>query len=252
MLEKEFPILEFDSERIAFIEPRKKIDVEIPNRLVICFFKDVIANLLNKNEIVPVASLPSEMMDLVIYKFNHVDCCLVQGTLGAPACGGYLEELIALGVNKVMFCGGAGVLRKDITAGKLIVVDSAIRDEGFSYHYIKPAREIKAKAKVIKLITKYLDENHMEYIKGKTWTTDAFYRETKAKIALRKKEGCLIVEMEQSALLSVSLFRDIDYGAIIYGGDDLTKDVWDSRHWQKNYDVRNTLMNICKEIVLGM
>jgi len=252
MIKKEYPILEFDQDKTAFIEPRAKTDVVVPNRLVICFFKEIITSLLENNEIIPIASLPSEMMDIILYKFIDADCCIVQGTLGAPACAGYLEDFIALGINKVMFCGGAGVLRSDITVGKFVVVDSAIRDEGFSYHYIKPAREIKTKENVVNLITKYLDNNKIQYVKGKSWTTDAFYRETKAKIALRVDEGCIIVEMEQSAMLAVSEFRKIDYGAIIYGGDDLTKEVWDSRNWRKRVDVRSSLTNICKDIVLSM
>ncbi|QVK18658.1 hypothetical protein KHQ81_02795 [Mycoplasmatota bacterium] len=93
---------------------------------------------------------------------------------------------------------------------------------------------------------------NIDYIKGKTWTTDAFYRETKEKIKLRKEEGCVIVEMEQSALLAVSQFRGIEYGAIIYGGDDLSRAVWDNREWQSRTDVRTNLIDICREIVLKM
>ena len=33
-------------------------------------------------------------------------------------------------------------------------------------------------------------------VAGKVWTTDAIYRETKAKLDARKKEGCIAVEME--------------------------------------------------------
>ena len=252
MRKKKYPILEFDSNKIAFIEPGLIPKVPVPERLVICFFKEAIQKLKDQNQITPIHCLKSEGNDIIIYKFNDLHCCLVQGILGAAGSGGFLEEFIALGINKIMFCGGAGVLNKDVTFGRFVVIGSAVRDEGLSYHYLPPSREVEADTEVVKVISDYLCENKIDYLVGKTWTTDAFYRETVDKIKLRKKEGCVIVEMEQSALIAVSLFRGVRYGAIIYGGDDLTKEVYDSRHWQSRADIRFGLMEICRDIVLKL
>lgn len=52
--------------------------------------------------------------------------------------------------------------------------------------------------------------------------------------------------------MAVSQFREIEYGAIIYGGDDLSKAVWDSRKWQSRTDTRTSLTQICCDIVLSM
>lgn len=57
----------------------------------------------------------------------------------------------------------------------------------------------------------------LDYLFALTWTTDAFYRETKDKIKLRKEEGAVVVEMKQAWLIAVSKHRNIRYGAIIYG-----------------------------------
>ncbi len=252
MKKEKYPILEFDPVKEALIEPIIKTEVTVPNCIVICFFKEVITKLLEEKKIEPLIVLPGEAGDVQIYKYLDCDCCLVLGQLGSPACAGFLEEYIALGINKVMFCGGGGVLRKDITVGKLVVVDSAVRDEGTSYHYLPPSREVQANKQVINHITNYLNNHGIDYIVGKAWTTDAFFRETRAKIALRQKEGCLIVEMEQAAMIAVSQFRNIQYGAIIYGGDDLTNVEWDSRNWRHRTDIRYNLVDICKEIVLSM
>lgn len=148
-----------------------------------------------------------------------------------------------------MFCGGGGVLDKEITVGKFIVVDGAIRDEGMSYHYVKPSRIIKSNQYAKEKICNYLDKNDIKYLTGLTWTTDAFFRETIDKIKLRKEEGAIIVEMEQAGLIAVSQFRGIDYGAIIYGGDDVSGIVWDNRSWHSRSDIRRSLVLICKEIV---
>ena len=67
---------------------------------------------------------------------------LTLGQVGCPACAGNLDEFHAMGITKVMFCGGGGVLDRDIEVGRILVVDGAIRDEGFSYQYIPPSRVI--------------------------------------------------------------------------------------------------------------
>ena len=76
---------------------------------------------------------------------------------------------------------------------------------------------------------------------GMTWTTDAFYRETRAKVARRREEGCITVEMEASALIAVSRFRGIRLGQLLYAGDSLAGEAWDHRGWVKAHDVREQL-----------
>ena len=53
------------------------------------------------------------------------------------------------------------------------------------------------------------------------WTTDALFRETADRIAQRKVDGAKIVEMEQAGCIAVAQCRGFDYGALIYGGDDV-------------------------------
>ncbi|MFH5882405.1 nucleoside phosphorylase [Liberiplasma polymorphum] len=250
MIKKEFPILEFDSNKEALINPdhiTKKHD-KISERLVICFFIDAIDTLIKRGDIYLSDTIKGEN-HVPIYRFKDKDVTLIPGKLGAPACAGFLDDFIALGAKHIMFCGGGGVLRSDLTVGKLIVIDSAIRDEGTSYHYIEPSREITANPAIVKKITDFLDTNVIDYVVGKTWTTDAFYRETAARIALRTEEGAIVVEMEQSAMIAVSQFRDVNYGAIIYGGDDVSKKKWDSRNWRDREDIRLGLTELCVEIV---
>jgi len=67
--------------------------------------------------------------------------------VGSPLAAGLLEEAIAFGCKKFALVSGAGVLEKGLTVGKLILVESAIRDEGLSYHYLEPGREIQAQTR---------------------------------------------------------------------------------------------------------
>jgi hypothetical protein len=48
-----------------------------------------------------------------------------------------------MGCHSFVVCGGAGALHSELTLGHFVVVSSAIRDEGTSYHYLPPARSIQ-------------------------------------------------------------------------------------------------------------
>jgi uridine phosphorylase len=137
--------------------------------------------------------------------------------------------------------GGCGVLLKNMELGKLVVVNAAVRDEGVSYHYLPPAREVLADPDVVEVIQGVLDEKDIPYLLGKTWTTDAPYRETRRRIKTRREEGCLTVEMEAAGLMAVAQFRKVPFGQILYAGDDLSGEAWDNREWQSEFDIRYQL-----------
>ncbi len=246
-----YPLLEYDDTKDAVISPKdttKKYSNFPSGKLVITFFKDVIKNLLSEKIIEEYLTITGEN-DLVIYKFIDCEIFLMHGIIGCPACGGFLDELTGLGISSVMFCGGGGVLDTNIKVGELMIVEGAIRDEGFSYHYAPPSRVIYAQKEVIEAICAYLNKNDIPHFRGLVWTTDSFYRETKDRIALRIEEGAKIVEMEQSGLIAVAQFRGIKYGAILYGGDDVSQEIWDSRSWHDKKSIRYALVKICKDLV---
>lgn len=186
---------------------------------------------------------------VLVYRFVDTDVLITLGYVGCPACAGNLDLFHAMGVTKVMFCGGGGVLDKNIEVGQILVVDGAIRDEGFSYHYIEPSRYIYTKPEVTEKIVQYLENNSISYLRGLTWTTDAMFRETEERIALRKSEGAKIVEMEQAGCIAVAQFRGFDYGALIYGGDDVSQEEWSNRGWRSREGIRYDLVMLCKTLV---
>lgn len=246
-----YPILEYDTARDAILNPEHfgKVHGNLgSNKLVISFFKDAINRLLFEGKIEIHKILEGEN-NVTLYRFVDDDVLLMHGAIGCAAMGGYLDELTGCGINKVMFCGGGGVLDNTIGVGELLVVEGAIRDEGFSYHYIEPSRIIYSDKNIQEKICAYLEDNCIPHTKGVVWTTDAFYRETKDRIALRRNEGARIVEMEQAACLAVAQFRGIDYGALIYGGDDVSGEVWDSREWRSRGSIRYSMIEICKNLV---
>jgi uridine phosphorylase len=255
MKKEKYPILEFDAARVAKIEPSLAYKInEGYEYCVITFFREVLENMEKKGLIKVVKLLNCETMDVPIYEMEYMGkkVHLFLGYLGAAGSAAFLEELIACGFNKFIVCGGAGVLRKDISLGHLIIPISAIRDEGVSYHYLAPAREIECNPEVVGKIEEDFIQYKIDYIKAKSWTTDAFYRETEKKIELRKSEGCVTVEMEAAAFFAVAKFRNVKLGQILYGGDDLSAVVWDSRKWQNRAEIRKNLVEISIRICFSL
>ena len=246
----EWPVLEFDDNPVAKLNPShysgEGFDTD---KMVITFFPEVIDKLLKSGKLQISTVIPGENT-LTIYRFtDKPDVLLTHGQVGCPACGGNLDLYNAMGIKKAMLCGGGGVLVKDIDVGQILVVEGAIRDEGFSYQYIPASRVIYANPSVTKTITEYLDKHEVSYLRGLTWTTDAIFRETADRIELRKQEGAKIVEMEQAGCIAVSQFRNFSYGALIYSGDDLSGEEWDGRKWRSREGVRYDLVQLCSELV---
>jgi len=163
-----------------------------------------------------------------------------------------MEEAIALGINKFVACGGCGVLDKAVGVGHILVPAAAVRDEGTSYHYAAPAREIKMPPEVLTVLESVLQAHHLPFYRVKTWTTDAIYRETRQKAAARLSEGCLSVEMETAAFLALAQFRNVRFGQYLYGGDAVLEDAWDGREWHSRQDIRENLFWLAAEACLQL
>lgn len=245
----EFPILEFDDSKTAKLNPSHFMDRPFDtDKMVITFFPEVVEKLIDEGKILLDRIIPGENI-VSVYRFVDSDVLITHGAVGCPACGGNLDLFNAMGVTKVMFCGGGGVLDKNIEVGQILVVDGAIRDEGFSYHYVAPSRYIYTDPAVTQKIVDHLESHSISYFRGLTWTTDAIFRETPDRIAQRKEEGAKIVEMEQSGCIAVAQFRGFDYGALIYGGDDVSQDEWSNRSWRSREGIRYDLVMLCKTLV---
>ena len=140
---------------------------------------------------------------------------------------GMLENVhAALGIKNVVAFGICGVLT-DIEEGKCIIPTAAYRDEGTSYHYC-PAEDYISINNCDKLAVLF-DELNVGYLKGKTWTTDAMYRETMGNRDKRVTEGCIAVDMECSALQAVCNFRGMELYQFFYGADSLNGSKWNAR-----------------------
>jgi uridine phosphorylase len=252
---KDYPILEFDPAPEAVIEPKRQIKpIDPPEHCVLCFFREVIDKVCGDGRAKVISRRKWEHGAHTLYELNLDGrrLAVMLSGVGAPVAAGLLEEVIALGCRKFIACGGAGVLNREIAVGHIVVPSAAVRDEGTSYHYLPPEREVSASAEGVAAIEKVLRAHTINYMVGKTWTTDAPYRETPAKVQLRKSEGCLTVEMEAAAFFAVARFRKVTFAQMLYGGDDVSGAEWDHRGWEKRTTVREKLFWLAAEACLSL
>lgn len=226
-------IREFDTEKSAIIEPSycASKNEELPEIAIATFSYKLIEKFSKLDNVKAIGSMKSANGENIIYKINYkdTDIAFFLARVGAPACTIDFEEIIAMGVKKLVLFGSCGVLSKDIPNGHIIVPTCAIRDEGTSYHYIPSADEIDLQYDSIEKITKTLENLNYPYVKGKTWTTDAPYRETSTKLNNRRKQGCIAVEMECASMAAVAQFRNIQFAQFLYSADNLDAVKWEPR-----------------------
>ena len=198
---------------------------------VTCFSKKLFDQLVAKFEGIEIALCSNGNGKIPVYKINYEghEIALFMSRVGAPACVVQYEELFAMGIEKIVTFGTCGVLDKNIDDLAIIIPNAAIRDEGTSYHYMKPSDEIIVNPKYQDEFIKLLEEHNYSYLVGKTWTIDAPYRETRKKVADRKNRGCVCVDMECSAIAALAKFRNKEVFQFFYAADNLDTAKWDQR-----------------------
>ncbi len=251
----DFPILEFDPDPGAILNPQvEALKGKLPPRAVMCFFQDVLQDLLSQGKLSVVGQLRSEIGMNPVYtmQVDGTALTIVHAGDGASLAASFLDDLIAAGVQQVVACGGCGSLVEDIPAGHVLIPTSAVRDEGTSYHYLPPSRECFPSKNIVKVIEETLKDAGIPFIPVKTWTTDAVYRETAGKRKMRIAEGCQVVEMEAAALFAVAAFRKAEVGMLLYAGDLVVPEGWQEREWNRRSDSRELLFDLAVQTCLDL
>ncbi len=203
----------------------------IPSRAVSCFSHLTFSRLLDTLGGEPVAKTATANMDITVYKtlFKGVPLALFMIPVGEPAAIGIMEEAAAMGIERFTVFGTCGVLKKEVSDCAVILPTAAIRDEGASFHYAPPSEEISCNDDTLLPFTGLLNELHIHFHTGKTWTTDAFYRETAEKVEECRRLGCICVEMEAAGLSAWAKFRGKTLLHFFYAADNLDSEAWDPR-----------------------
>ena len=224
---------EFDSNKKAIVDVYdlvKPIE-SFPKIAVSCFSRVTFERLVNELNGKVIAKSNLANMEIPIFKamYKGVEVALFMSYVGAAGCVGVIEEVFAMGADKLILFGTCGVLDASIEDCSIIIPNKAVRDEGTSFHYAKPSDEIEVNKKYIDEFVDILKEFECHYTIGKVWTTDGIYRETRGKVNSRKQAGCLCVDMECSAVAALAEFREKEVFQFFYAADNLDNETWDAR-----------------------
>lgn len=190
--------------------------------------------------------------NLWTFSLNGERCGLLVCPIGAPATVGRLEDAIYLGGDEFLLTGGVGVLQEDIPWGGFILPTAGIRDEGTSYHYLSPEEQVTPSPSMLEKAKEVCERAEVPYASGKVWTTDAPYRETPTRVKAFRKKGAICVDMEATACFAVAKYRNVQLGAIFYGGDYVGDRKWAYRVDEAAKDaVMETLFSLVCEVLQG-
>lgn len=138
--------------------------------------------------------------DLFVFEEAGIELGLVGCAVGASFAVLIAEEMFASGCELLLSVTSSGRLAPVSEPPYFVIIESAVRDEGTSYHYLPPSERSFADASLVDRAAAALATTRLHALRGATWTTDAPFRETERLVAMHSAAGLLAVEMEAAAL----------------------------------------------------
>jgi uridine phosphorylase len=220
---------------IQFCQRGKKKGPTLPSGAILCYNPSFLKSVVQKNK-----ASPGPLAGLfVLGRGKKKVLILGNFGIGAPAAVANLEELIAVGVKKIISIGSAGGLQKNLKIGDLVLCTGAIRDEGTSFHYAPPEAPALPSEELTKKLGTALDKIRLGVTLGRSWTTDAPYRESKEEVAFYQQEGILTVDMEASALFTVAQYHAVALACAFTISDSLAE-----LRWNPQFDSKKTRLGM--------
>ena len=216
-----------------FLKKYRGKGLKAPETVIICYQRSVVNfavsrlnAVLEKKFIVPFYRLGEKLG-------------LCHSPIGAPAAAAEMEELIALGAKRFISFGTAGGLSEKLKHGGAVLCEKALRDEGTSHHYLKPAKFSYPDAAFTGELENILSSKKIPFVKGPSWTIDAPYRETPEELVEYGKEGILTVEMEAAAIFAVAEYRKVRAA-----GSFVISDILREKGWQPGFHFKDVKKNL--------
>ena len=140
--------------------------------------------------------------------------------MGCPSAAIVIEELVQLGVRKIMRVGTCGGLQPDLGMGDLIVALSATPADSTSAHYV--GGEPHAPTADFQLVHEAVHqakELGKPVRVGPIVSSDIFYHPDAGLAARWSERGILAVEMEAAVLFTLGALRKIQAGCMLIVSD---------------------------------
>ena len=161
-----------------------------------------------------------------VWQMNDWPICFLFGGSGAPQAADSVETLAALGVKNIIAVGMFGAFSADVQLGEIVVPRKAFVEEGTSLHYYESIEAAQPDPTLHRLLMDTLQKRDLSIV-----STDAVYRQTFRKEQLWRERGAVGVDMETSAVFSVSQYLGLRAAALLMASD-LHPSSPDAPKWQ--------------------
>ncbi len=199
----------------------KNIDIsKVAKRAVFIYDKTLMKMAIKELKLRPNLHISWKYFNAVAYRNRENNIIVLDIGIGAPLTAAVAEDLFAVGVEEIVICGTCGGISESLNVGDIVFATKSLRDEGTSHHYISNLEEFAFPSLSLNVKLKRIAKaNKIKYYEGPSWTIDAIYRETEKELLEYKAKGIFTVEMESSALFTVSSIRGKRSAAIFVVSD---------------------------------
>jgi DeoD family purine-nucleoside phosphorylase len=145
--------------------------------------------------------------------------------MGCPSAAIVIEELVQLGVTKIMRVGTCGGLQPDLSMGDLIVALSATPADSTALHYTRgePHAPTADFALVHEAVHQAKELGKAVRV-GPIVSSDVFYQPDEGLAGRWSERGILAVEMEAAVLFTLGALRKIQAGCMLIVSDVVVED----------------------------
>jgi uridine phosphorylase len=197
-------------------ETRGLPEVSVPAVCVLDFDGDLTDWLSSHGIATPFTPWACFHTTMFLVEAEGIRCGLIARTIGGPYAVLIAEQLRVAGAQLILGLTSAGRVSPSFPLPGLVVVTSAVRDEGTSLHYLPPAEDVACPTPIRDLLIDELSGLNSTVVQGSVWTTDAPYRETLEQLQRHADAGVLAVEMQAASLFAFATARQMDIGIVAH------------------------------------
>jgi DeoD family purine-nucleoside phosphorylase len=152
-------------------------------------------------------------------RFNGTPVSVQASGMGCPSAAIVFEELIQLGVKRLMRVGTCGGLQPDLRLGDLIVAISAVPADSTAAHLVGEPHAPTADWELVHGAVHAAKELAKPVRVGPIVSSDLFYNPDGDQYARWSDRGILAVEMEAAVLFTLGALRKVRAGCLLTVSD---------------------------------
>jgi Uridine phosphorylase len=145
--------------------------------------------------------------------------------IGCPSAAIVVEELVKIGAETFIRVGTTGALQPDIEIGDIIIATAAVRADGTTRSYLPVEYPAVANLEVVSALLQACRKMEKKAHLGIVLTSDAFYSENNGATLRFSEANVLSVEMECSAIFTLTGLKGLRSGAILAVDGNLVKGI---------------------------